>query len=357
MSYKQSYSATVPYSGSVSVSYPASEKGGSKTVSYHGEVPVNVTINVNTNPFEGSIHNCNDSIDRLTGSVVAMNAAQCAAIQQTTKEVSQSIIDGFFGTIKTELSQQLQALDSAIKAKFGLIQTQGKAVSNQKAVMETDYNRISSRYVTLFADLDRECYKRIYALDKQSFSLSEKVQKELLNESTADAAALNMLEMQEESASKMLLLAAGLYKKAREVLRILHDYITQESRLTALVNAYLFTEQAKERVSMYVPVIWAESDSLEGSGANQEHFIPSFVSQEGKKEIAERTNAFCSDSTKASWYVLPKEEREGLNRELNGLAETFFENAEEERDRRIYKTMLSLWQKNVEVFSLGRRLS
>lgn len=356
MSYKQSYSATVPYSGSISVSYPASEHGGNTTASYHGEVPVNVTINVNTNPFDGSIHNCNNSIDLLTGSVVAMNAAQCAAIQQTTEEVSQSLIDGFFGTIKTELSQQLQALDSAIKANFGLIQEQGKAVSNQKTIMETDYNRISSRYVTLFADLDRECYKRIYALDKQSFSLSEKVQKELLNESTANGAALNMLGIQEESSSKMLLLVAGLYKKVREVLRILHDYITQESRLTALVNAYLFNEPAQESIPVYVPVIWSESDSLDGSGTNQEHAIPSFINQEEKKEIAEGIHGFCSDSTKASWDALPKEEREGLNREFNGLAETFFENTQEERDQRVYKTMLSLWQ-NAEVFSLGRRLS
>jgi len=48
MSYSRSYSASIPFSGSVSYSYPKSDTGGSGTAHYSGSVPVNVTINVNT---------------------------------------------------------------------------------------------------------------------------------------------------------------------------------------------------------------------------------------------------------------------------------------------------------------------
>jgi hypothetical protein len=248
MSYSTRHHASIPYSGSVSYSYPASEHGGSGTAHYSGSVSVNVTINVNTQPFDGSVSHFNNSVDVLTGSVVAMKSAQCTAIHQTATDVSTSIINGFFGTIKTELSQQLQALDSAIKATYGLLLEQGKAVTAKKNVIEGDYNRIASRYIRLFADLDNECYKRIHELDKPSFLLSEKVQKELVSDTTKNTAALNILGIEEISSSKSLLLISSLNRKVLEVLKALHNYVTQESRINSLVNSFLFNEETGENI-------------------------------------------------------------------------------------------------------------
>ena len=264
MSYSENYYADIPYSGSVSYSYPASEHGGSGSAHFSGSVPVNVTIDVNTHPFDGSVSRFNTSIDALSASVVAMHAAQCAAIQQTAKEVSGSVINGFFGFINVELSQQLSALDSAIKAAFGLIAEQNNAVTEIKNTMEGDYNRISSRYVRLFDDLDTECHKRIYALDKQSFNLSEKVQKQLLSESPSNTAALNLLGMEEVNSSKTFLFVSAINRTASEVLRTLHEYINQESSINSLINSLLFDEEiAKDetgnKIPFCVPAIWTES--------------------------------------------------------------------------------------------------
>ncbi|MDR2794000.1 MAG: hypothetical protein LBB61_10135 [Treponema sp.] len=349
MSYRQNYRAAVPYSGRISYSYPASQSGGSGTASYSGEVAVNVTINVNTNPFDGSVHTCNNTIDALTDAVVVMNAAQCAAIQETTRNVSKSLIDGFFGTIKTELSQQLQALDSAIKAGLGLIQEQGKAVSAQKNTMETDFNRIRSRYSTLFADLDNECYKRIYALDKNAFTLSEKAQKQLINEQTSNAAALSILEMQEESSSKMFLLISNLNRKVKEVLKTVHDYITQESRITALVDSFLFHEAPKEEAWAYIPAIWLESDNIDGNVKSHETFTVEYLEEKQKKQIAEKTDIFCSSDS--SWHSISSEERDALHKEFTLLAEKYFEAKTGNTEQRVYKTMLSLWR-NADLSSL-----
>ena len=355
MSYKQTYSANIPYSGTISYTYPASKNGGSSSVSYHGEVPLNVTINVNTNPFDSSVDNCNKTIDHLTGAVVAMSAAQSAAIRQTAKEVSKSLIDGFFGVINTELSQQLQALDSAIKASLGLIQEQSRAVSAQKNVMETDYNRISSRYLTLFADLDNECYKRIYALDKQSFYLSEKAQKQLLIEQGADAAALSLLGILEESSSKIFLLVSRLNRKAKDVLKTLREYITQEHRLNSLVNSFLFNEAAPENTPVYVPIICSEADAVDSGAVNpgatyHETFVPEYLGGEQKKAIAGKTDAICLNNS--IWRPIEAGEKETLNKEFNAQTEQYFEAKTSETEQRVYKTMLSLWQ-NSNQLSLG----
>jgi hypothetical protein len=344
MSYTEQFSAVLPYSGSISYHYPKSDTGGSGSVSYHGEIPVHIAINVNTVPFDGSINGCNNSIDMLTGSVVAMNSAQCAAIAQTAEEVSKSLIDGFFGTINTELSQQIQALDSAIKAGLGLIREQAAAVSAQKNTMENDYNRISSRYVTLFVDLDNECYKRIYALDKPSFALSEKVRKQLLTETRDNSIALNLLAMEEESSSKIFLLISGMNRKTQDVLRTLHDYITQESRFTHLVNSFLYEEQVKDKIVIYLPVLFMESDFLENIGTNRETFAPDFVHEERQSSIAESVTRYCAGNSGNVKSILNNQEKELVSREFNSLVESHFAAASDEKDRRVYETLLSLWK-------------
>jgi hypothetical protein len=350
MSYSQSYNAYIPYSGSVSYRYPASEHGGSDVAYYNIDVPVNVTINVDTEPFDGSVKRFNTSIGALGASVTAMHAAQCAAILKSAEEVSASVINGFFGMINTELSQQIQALDSAIKAGFGLITEQGKAVSEIKNVMEEDYNRISSRYIKLFSDLDNECYKRIFALDKQSFTLSEKVQKQLLCESSSDAAAMNLLGTEEVSSSKTLVFISSLNRKALEVLKTLHDYITQESMINALINSLLLNEEIDKNATFYIPVIWSESDMTEGVSVEQECFVSDHIDQQRKQMIAEKVKMFCSSSS-SSWKDSGKLEKEALNREFNSITESYFSDTSDEKEQRIYRTMLSLWQ-NTRLSSL-----
>jgi hypothetical protein len=357
MSYSQSYSTSVSYSGSVSYSYPASQNGGSGSAHYSGSIPIDVTINVNTSPFDGSVDRFKDSIDVLGTSVAAMHVAQCAAIQQTAKDVSDSLINGFYGTINTELSQQLQALDSAIKAGFGLIQQQGKAMVGKKDVMENDFNRISSRYVKIFADLDNECYKRIYTLDKKSFTLSEKALRQLIIEFTSNAAAANLLGIEEESSSKNIVFVSSMNRKTMEVLKTLHDYITQEFNMNSRVESLLFNEEIGENISVCVPVIWSESDILQGTGAAsgngviQECVIPDQIDQQGKKTITEKMDKYCSGSS--AWETLKETEQESLNREFNALAESYFADTSEETEQRIYKTMLSLWQ-NAQLLSLEK---
>jgi hypothetical protein len=46
-----------------------------------------------------------------------------------------------------------------MNAGLGLLREQNKAVGDTKNTMETDYNRISSRYNSLFENIDNECYK------------------------------------------------------------------------------------------------------------------------------------------------------------------------------------------------------
>jgi hypothetical protein len=359
MSYRQQFRDQVPYSGRTSVSYPKSESGGSMVVEYDGTVTVDILVDVNTDPFDRSVSSVNGTVDVLTGAVVAMHSAQCAAIAQTAENVSQSLIDGFFGTIKTEISQQLQALDSAIKATFGLISEQGKAVSRQKEVMEGDYNRISSRYVTLFSDLDAECHKRILALDKPAFVLSGDVQKKLILDTISRESAGNFIAVQEESTSRGMLLVSGLYRKVRDVMHTLHQYITQETRLTSLIDSSLGNEKISGAIVLQIPVIFTESDMLEGSGTAGSCFVSDFIDPDKKAAVFERAGSYCGDSG-LSWTEPEGAGQEQLNKEFLALGEEEFGGEDDAKDggalsekRRIYDMLINLWQES-KVLTLKR---
>jgi len=344
MSYTQNYSGNVHYSGSVSYSYPRSDSGGSGTAHYSGTVPVYITINVNTDPFDGSVDNFNRNVDILTGSVIAMNGAQCLAIHETGKEVSNALVNGFFTTINSELSQQIVALDNAVKATLGKIMEQSKTVSEKKKQMEFDYNGITSRYLSHFLNLDKECYRRIHELDAHSFNLSEKVQKGLLSETQSNTAALNLLGIEESSSSKTFILISSLNRKTFDVLQTLHNYISQELKINSAVNSFLFDENIAGKTLIFIPVIWTESDMLEDTSVKQESFIPDNFDTSEKQAVTDKTDGFCSGLPQTAWEAMPETEREALNKEFKTLAEQEFHDADNETEQRIYRTMLSLWQ-------------
>jgi hypothetical protein len=293
----------------------------------------------------------NNHVDVLTGAVVAMNAAQVAAIRQSAEEVSNSLLNGFFGTIKAEISQQLQALDSAVKATFGLILEQGKAVTQKKGQMENDFNRISSRYVNLFGNLDTECHKRIYELDKPAFNLSEKIQKKLINEAASGEGAKNFIAINEDASSKMMLLTSSLLKRVEEIIKTLHNYITQEIRLNALIDSFVESKQIEENTALLIPVIFTESSALEGSGGTGQDytcFLSDVISDKEKTTISERISAYCRDESSSRWRRLEEKSKKLLDKEFGLLAETeFAEDTDASgnavNNRRVYDRLIELW--------------
>lgn len=152
MSYRRSYTGYVHYSGTVS--YPASQNGGS--VSYSGSEPVYITIDVDTNAFDASVGHCNNAVNALTGAVVATEAAQVESKRQASKQIASTIVKGFFDYVGADLSQKIKELSSKCESLFiALMGHKDNCLSKSKQ-MQDDYNRISKRYSKIFEDLDKE---------------------------------------------------------------------------------------------------------------------------------------------------------------------------------------------------------
>ena len=174
MSYTKRYRESVSQSVSktVSYTYPKSESGGSGTVTAYMDVviPVDINIEVDTYPFDQSVDSCNTNIDILTGTVVAAETAEIASKRKNSKRIADTIIGGFFGYIRSEISQQVAELAQNIDSQLLHLKELAQSCLVKKKQMENDYNRITSRYVKIFKDLDNELSNRIYELDKDSFT-------------------------------------------------------------------------------------------------------------------------------------------------------------------------------------------
>lgn len=178
MSYSRQYTKriAVPYSGyaTETFSYPASQSGGTRTVSVHysgtAYEDVMVNIKVDTDPFDAGVKNCNRHVDALTGSVVATEVAQVASIKQKAKQIGDTVVNGFFSTVQFEIATQITELQKRVDALLLDMHEKQKKLLTLKAQMEKDYHRVSEQYGKIFGELNRELDNRVHALDQPVFS-------------------------------------------------------------------------------------------------------------------------------------------------------------------------------------------
>lgn len=170
MSYTRTISRTVYVNYSGSVSYPASQHGG--TVSYSGTATetVHVNVHVDTEPFDDAVDNVNAHVNVLTGAVAATHAAQVESIRENSRRIGDTIVQGFFKTVRSDISQQMAALQSQIDSLLVHLRELSLRCTGKMKTMQTDYTRICAHYSKIFEDLNGELDSRVHAIDSPVFS-------------------------------------------------------------------------------------------------------------------------------------------------------------------------------------------
>ena len=169
MSYTRQVRKTIAVHYSGTVSYGPSEHGG--TASYSGTAYEDVVVNVNvdTDPFDDATGHCRTTVDGLTASVAATETAQVESIKSNSRRVGKTLIDGFFKTVRSEISQQINELKNIVEATLLKLQSDARRCNDMQRQMEVDYNRKCEQYLRIFNELDNELRNRIQNLDQPTF--------------------------------------------------------------------------------------------------------------------------------------------------------------------------------------------
>ena len=253
MSYRRSYTGYVHYSGTVS--YPASQNGGS--VSYSGSEPVYITIDVDTNAFDASVGHCNNAVNALTGAVEATEAAQVESKRQASKQIASTIVKGFFDYVGADLSQKIKELSSKCESLFiALMGHKDNCLSKSKQ-MQDDYNRISKRYSKIFEDLDKETVSRIEVLDKPTFQFAESAQNLVDRNSNTELLGISTISANENIKLETVLSCSHVKQQASVLLDKANCYLQGTYRLANSVRDMLDDSQAENDILL--PVMFVES--------------------------------------------------------------------------------------------------
>lgn len=321
MSYTRSYNESVTgrFIRTYNVDYPATEHGGttSITIDEEIEVPFQVNIDVDTDPFDESVQDCNENVNLLTAAVVATESAEIISIDHNSRKVANTIIGGFFSYIRSEISQQIAELSQNVEAQLMHLRELAQACVAKKTQMEGDFNRIAGRYVKIFDDLNHELSNRVYELDKPVFVFRKETDNQKIRASENDMVNVVAIFGSESGEIQSKISASIAKKRALDSILNAKTFLWQQNRLNRTIQQCMFNENFSS--STYLPVCLFETTGagnvIDKSIFSQE-YITTLKDQKTRNKLIEQ---FCSGSVK--WDNLPAAKTENIrlhfNNELN----------------------------------------
>jgi hypothetical protein len=303
MSYSKSFTKTIPvyYSGSKTVSVGDS----TTTVHYSGTVYEQVTVNVNvdTDSFDHSIHECNGSVGVLTGSVVATEAAQVGSIREKSRQIGRTIIDGFFSTVQSEISQQIVELTSQIEATLIHLKEMAQRCISKQKQMEVDYCRLASRYSTIFEDLNKELENRIYEIDRPTFKFKEMSDQSACRVIGTDMASTVAVSGPENAHLEALIGASITKKQAQTAIDKANVFLTKQKRTERLLETCSIRESLN--AVYHAPVCFIETCGV-NSSIGRNIYSSDIVDKSRHTELMEHMGALDYNRTEADKSSLKK---------------------------------------------------
>jgi hypothetical protein len=287
MSYSRSYTKTIRvyYAGVARGTKYVNGQSIPVSLPFDGHVdePVTVYVKVDTDSFDSSVRSCNKTVDVLTGSVVATEAAQIKSIREKSRKVGKTIIDGFFTTVKSEISQQIAELTSRIDSDLLHLKEMARRCVEKQKQMEVDYQRLTSRYSSIFEDLNKELENRIYELDRPTFKFKEMSDKSASRSICTDMASTVAVSGAENSHLETLIGVSLAKKRALDAID--------------KANVFLVKQKSTERL--------LETSRIKDNGSGEYHAPVCFIETAGENNVVKR-KVYCSqllDSSCMESYI------------------------------------------------------
>jgi hypothetical protein len=336
MSYTRRYSETV--SKTVTVSYPKSDSGGSTSVTV--DIPVDVNILVDTNPFDRSVQHCGSNVNLLTAAVVATEAAEIVSKASNASKVADTIVGGFFSYIRSEISQQISELTQNIDAHMMHLKELAQSCLAKKKQMEGDYMRISGRYVKIFTDLNNELSNRIFELDKPAFVFKKESDNQKTR--TTDNDLVNTVAIfGKESSNLQSKISASIAKKgALDSLNKAQVFLWQQKKLNTTIQKCMLNESVSG--SIYSPVCFMTANNTDNQSETNVYSTSSLSDLNEtayKKDLIEQFS-----STHIGWGKLPADVQKSISMYFNVELNTgsFANNPHSQRVREMIQKIASI---------------
>lgn len=363
MSYRRQFSKTISIPVSISISDPSasgenvSRSGGSVSINVNGtsrrysigsnggghsdsishSETIDVNIEVDTNPFDSSIHSANNNVDLLTTAVGAVSTAQVASIHESSRKVAKTIITGFFKNIQADISSQMLELKQKVEARLIHLQEQAQTLMDKEKQMQNDYLRTKTRYTKIFEDLNKELENRVKALDEPVFATVEHITGETHRMLSSDFTETASVAAAENTVLNNRIGVALAKKRANEAIRQAVDFLQIQKQTDLAIRKSTISSVKGSDASYYLPVCFFEANDKDGvlrDCTYDKAHLPASV----EKQIDDRVFF-----NKEAQTEMSESDRENVERYFKANVQSVYQDSTSEHDIRVMNTINKLF--------------
>ncbi|MBO4752431.1 MAG: hypothetical protein J5526_06755 [Bacteroidales bacterium] len=306
MSYTKQVRKTIAVHYSGTVTYGPSQNGGTAHYSGTAYEDVVVNVNVDTDPFDDSTRRCGGTVDLLTGSVAATEAAQVESIKENSRKIGKTLIDGFFKSVRSEISQQINEMKNVVNATLLKLQSDARRCNDMMKQMEVDYNRKCAQYLKIFDELDRELENRIHELDKPTFLFRREADKVSRRQAESDMVPTISIAGSENVRLGAQISATLTKQRAYETIGKSTRFLQVQKRTAATIDSSIIDKNGQGNI--FLPVCYMETVESNGSVVRDLQVQKSLSSFRGRIE---------EDLREHKWTSSTEEEKATVKRYFN----------------------------------------
>ncbi len=303
---------------------------------------------VDTSPMASEIQSVSHGVNRVSGAVVAMQAAVIAAEKEGAEHVCQNVNKGFYSLMHSQISQKIAQLTSTVEAKLLELGQYAAALKSIQSRMTTDYNMISGRYTKLFKSINNNLEARVAELDMPVFKLVDRDVRLVESRMRLNSAQVTVHQL-ESVLSSQLLTASKVKVDAETTLEAITRYVKDSSTQTKKSDASMQDIRIDSVEDIFIPVSIVESTSAVGKPA-----VNYYVAISGNAEIDKNIDASVREQSVNSvlhgtWSEIDPNEMANIEAEFTQL---LLHSTEDERIKDEITKMFNM-TKNVQQLNPG----
>ena len=230
-------------------------------------------ITVDTSPMANSLDHVNSNVRDVTSSVVAMQSAVVIAQQRASEQICQNVDTGFFVLMKSQFDQKIAAVSSKMLSTMQLMETIKGDIDKIMVIMQDDYERIKARYFKHFSSLDKALETRIHELDKRAYEISRNYKMSQFKTGSEVIKAIcysndtQMVNVKQANAT--------VKSKSTKSIGVMAENVIEQMKYSDSVQSILKEIEFEAPREEYVPVIFAETDSMMSEDSSVKNVVTS----------------------------------------------------------------------------------
>lgn len=270
-----------------------------------------IYVQVTTEPMADSIDGVAPHVDGTTAAVVAMQTAVVIAEKRAAEKICDNVNRGFFGLIRSQISQKLAICRSQMDARVMELEQQSQELLGIRGRMERDFQMIATRYAKLFRSLDAALYTRINELDKSLVSFVSRDLEKIRNRARFAQATVPIHQSETINTSQLIAVSQAKASTARAI-GCIHQFVHEANQQQALVGRMLGEPGDGASGSVQVPVMFMESDSTRTQVSQWQFHYPPGPAPLTRRMTEAIEDEVLGENQKLEWTVTSPESKDHI---------------------------------------------